>query len=56
MHRLAAALALCVAALGSQPALAQLCSQHRFIRDSPSHGQPDWHLGTQGLAHDRDNW
>ena len=31
MHRLAAALALCVAALGSQPALAQLCSQHRFI-------------------------
>jgi hypothetical protein len=29
---------------------------HTFIGDSPSRGQPGWHDGTQGLAHDRDHW
>jgi hypothetical protein len=57
MNRLsAAALVLCVVALGSARSSAQSCSQHTFIGDSPSHGQPGWHDGTQGLTHDADHW
>ena len=49
-------IAVCIVALASQRASAQQCCQHMFIGDSPRHGQPGWHSGTQGLAHDNDHW
>jgi hypothetical protein len=52
----AAALALCVLALASQRSSAQSCSVHTFIGDNPSHGQPGWHDGTQGLTHGPRHW
>src|SRR5262245_31089550 len=35
---------------------AQVCSQHTFLGDRPTAGNPGWHVEAQGLAHDSDYW